>query len=202
VAAPRRVVYAIGDSLIGIDAAAGQPLFHLRGMLGDGIYLKAQGVGGQTSAQVLARLERDVLDRTPKPDTCIVLAGVNDIQAAAPAAEIIANLSAIYRRLLDAGVQPIALTIYPFGDNMSWTPAGELTRQHVRDWMHRWLPVELPEVEVVDVEDVLSDLGDPARPRIRADYVDPAGIHTNPAGAAAVARALVERSPTLARAQG
>jgi lysophospholipase L1-like esterase len=201
VAAPR-AVYAIGDSLIGTDAAGTQPLFHLRGMLGDGVYFKAQGVGGQTSAQIRARLQRDVLERTPKPDTCIVLAGVNDIQARRSAAEIIANLTAIYQRLLDTGVRPIALTIYPFGDHMSWTPAGELTRQQVRDWMHRWLPVELPEVEVVDVEDVLGDLSDPARPRIRADYVDPAGIHTNAAGAAAVARALVERSRTLARAQG
>ena len=199
---PRRVVYSIGDSLIGTDASDGQPLFFLRAALGEDVYLKAQGVGGETSAQVLARLHQDVLDRDPKPDACIVLAGINDIQAAVPAAEIIANLSAIYRQLTDAGVKPIALTIYPFGDHVSWTPGGELTRQHVRDWMHRWLPVELPEVEVVDVEDVLGDLSDPARPRMRADYVDRTGLHTNPAGAAAVARALVERSRTLAGSQG
>ena len=44
-----------------------------------------------------------------------MVAGVNDIQAGAPGSEIIVNLDATYRILLGAGVQPIALTIYPFG---------------------------------------------------------------------------------------
>ena len=197
-----RIIYAIGDSLIGNDAARSQPLFHLRSMFGQATYFKAQGIGGETSAQILVRLEPDVLNQIPKPDTCLVLGGVNDIQAGYPAAAIIANLGAIYRKLVHACVQPIAMSIYPFGGHATWTPDGERTRQEVLAWLRHRLPVELPEVEFVDVEDVIGDLRDPSRPRIRAEYVDAAGIHTSPAGAAAVAQALVERTRALARPQG
>ena len=197
-----RVVYGIGDSLMMNENGPATPLSHLRGVLGAGAYLKAQGVGGDTSAQVRARLERDVIDRDPRPDTCIVVAGVNDIQAGTPASEIRANLEAMYRALLDAGMQPVALTIYPFGNHPSWTRGGEAIRQEVRGWMRTGLPTRLPAVEVVDVEDVIADLADRDRPTIRAEYEDGTGLHLNAAGAAAVARAMVERSRSLRGSQG
>ena len=197
-----RVVYAIGDSSIGTDDIPWRPFFHLRGMLGDSVYLKAHGVDGETSAQVLARLERDVIGRHPKPDICIVLAGVNDIQLGASSSSIVANLEATYRALLDAGVHPIALTIYPFGDYIAWTGAGEAVRQEVRAWMQTELPSTLPAVEVIDLEDVIGDLSEKNRPRLRAEYAGDDGLHTNNAGAEVVARALVERSPTLSGRQG
>jgi hypothetical protein len=78
-----------------------------------------------------------------------------------------------------------------------WTPAREASRQEVRAWMHDTLPDTLPEVEVVDVEDVIGDLSDMTRPRLREEYAADGGIHTNAAGAAAVARALVERTRAL-----
>ncbi len=191
-----RVVYAIGDSLM-LDGKPSSPLFHLPELMGGGNYFKSQGIGGDTSWQMLARLERDVLDQDPRPDTCIVLGGINDIQNEASSAAITPNLEAMYRMLLDAGVQPIALTIYPFGDHITWTPAAEATRQEIRAWMHTTLPLILPAVEVVDVEDAIGDLSDKNRPRIRAEYVDEHGIHTVAAGAAAVARALVEQARSL-----
>ncbi|HZO58789.1 MAG TPA: GDSL-type esterase/lipase family protein [Solirubrobacterales bacterium] len=199
---PTRVVYGIGDSLIGKDHWASQPLFHLRAMAGDSVRFKAQGISGDRTAHVAARLDRDVIEQSPKPDVCIVLAGTNDIAWDAPATLITGNLEVIYRKLLDARIQPVAVSIYPFGGPRWWTPALELTRQQVRTWMHRWLPVELPEVEVVDVDDVIADLTDPQRPRIRAEYVDAEGIHLNSAGAAAVASALWTRARALRGIQG
>jgi lysophospholipase L1-like esterase len=196
VTAPR-VVYAIGDSLTGHESGERAPLFHLRDMLGVGVQLKAQGVGGEWSWHVRERVERDVLDMDPKPDTCIVLAGTNDLQNDVPPVLIIGNLEAIYHMLLEGSVHPIAVTIYPFGGHSTWTPAREAARQEVRAWMKTQLPVILPEVEVVDVEDVLGDLSDPGRPRIRAEYAEDFGIHVNSAGAAAVARALVEQTRGL-----
>ena len=197
-----RVVYAIGDSLIGSEYRRGQPLYHFWGAVGDGVTLKAQGVGGDTSAQVLARLERDVIDQTPRPDTCIVLAGINDIQMNAPASTVIANLEAIYRRLLQAGIHVIALSIYPFGSYDAWTSRRERVRQEVLAWMRSGLPATLPAVEVVDVEDVVGDLREPDRPRIKLDYDDGTQLHLNEDGAAAVARALLSRSERLLGLQG
>jgi lysophospholipase L1-like esterase len=195
-------VYAIGDSLIGSDDWQTQPLFHLRELLGGSVDLKARGIEGDSSQDVLARLDRDVIGSDPKPGVCIVLAGINDIQRDAPAALVTGNLEAIYSKLLAARIQPVGLSIYPFGGYHMWTPGFEAVRQQVRTWMHRWLPVQLPEVEVVDVEDVIGDLSDPARPRLRAEFADEWGLHTNAAGAAAVARALVQRSRTLGGLQG
>ncbi len=199
---PNRVVYGIGDSLMINENGPGTPLFHLQAVLGDGAYLKAQGVGGETSAHILARVERDVVDQSPRPDTCVVLAGVNDIQAGARSSTIVANLEATYRILLGAGVHPIALTIYPFGGFPNWTRDGEAVRQEVREWMKTALPARLAAVEVVDVEDVIGDLTDKDRPRIRAEYVDHTGLHTSSAGAAAVAQALVDRTQSFGSSQG
>jgi lysophospholipase L1-like esterase len=195
--AANTLVYAIGDSLVGSEERPASPLFGLRRRLGNGADVRALGIGGETSAQVLARLDRDVIDQRPRPDICIVLAGVNDIQAGASSTSIVANLEGIYRKLLDAGLQPVAMTIYPFGNHHNWTPAGEATRQEVRMWMRTGLPSTLPAVDVVDVEDVLGDLTDRDRPTIRADYDDGTQLHLNNRGAARVAWALVRRSRSL-----
>ena len=188
--------------MIGTGEKRFQPFFYLRERFGDSARFESRGIDGATSGYVLERLEADVLSRTPKPDTCVVLAGINDIQLGLPAEQIIANLQQIYGRLLAAGVRPVAVTIYPFGGYAAWTPAGEAARQRVRSWMHRWLPLEYPEVEVVDVEALVGDLSDPARPRMRADYVDHEGLHTNRAGGAAVATALVAHTRALGSLQG
>jgi len=191
------LVYGIGDSLIGTENGFGQPLFHLRPMLGDGAVVKAQGVGAETSTEILARLERDVIDHDPKPDTCIVLAGTNDVQVDTPAAAICANLEAMYRGLIDNDVRVIALMIYPFGNHVTWTMDREAIRMEVRDRLRERLPLILPEVDVVDVEDLLADCTDPSRPVIRAEYDDGTGLHLNGAGAMAVAREMTDRSRWL-----
>jgi lysophospholipase L1-like esterase len=196
------VVYSIGDSLIGKDHWSRQPLFHLRAMAGDSVQFKAQGISGNQTAQVAARVERDVIEQVPKPDVCIVLAGTNDIAWDATATQITGNLETVYRKLLDARIQPVALCLYPFGGHGFWTPEYEAVRQAVRTWMHDWLPVHLPGVEVVDVEDVLVDPSSPGRPRIRPEYADRSGMHTNAAGAAAVAQALTARSRALGPLRG
>ena len=190
-----RVVYAIGDSQAGTGGyrpGPAAPLFHLRPMLGDRAVVKAQGVGGETTEQTLARLGRDVIDRSPRPDACIVVAGTNDLQADVPTAATIANLETIYGRLLDKDVRVVALTVYPFGNHYMWTPAREAARRHVLEWMRVRVPLSLPEVEVVDVEDVVADRSETGRPVIRPEYDDGTGLHLNEAGAMAVARVLSE----------
>jgi lysophospholipase L1-like esterase len=171
-------------------------------MAGHAVRFEAHGVGADTTWQVLERLDRDVLGDNPKPDVCIVIVGTNDLPAGHPAQAITANLSQIYDKLLAAGIQPLAVPIYPFGGYHLWTPEFEGVRQQVRTWMHRWLPIHLPEVEVIDLEDVLGDLSDPSKPRMRAEYADEWGLHTNAAGAEAVARALLQRSRALSGIQG
>lgn len=70
------------------------------------------GVPGDTTAQIRARVDNVI---ALKPAMCIVEGGANDVvSSAAQADTVVANLVAVYDRLLAAGIQPIALTPTPF----------------------------------------------------------------------------------------
>ncbi len=75
--------------------------------------LKYAGVSGNTTAQMLARINADVI--AERPQWVIVLGGINDINGLATADTITANLGAIYARCRAAGARVIACTIPPFG---------------------------------------------------------------------------------------
>lgn len=69
------------------------------------------GVNGNTTAQMLARLDDDVLSRDP--DTVFVLGGTNDLLRGIDRAETVANLREIVVRSLDAGADVYLGTIPP-----------------------------------------------------------------------------------------
>lgn len=69
------------------------------------------GVSGETSAQILARVDNVIAMR---PGVCVVLAGTNDIGTLTPA-ESIANLGAIYDRLSSADIAVVAVMVTPRG---------------------------------------------------------------------------------------
>ena len=80
-----------------------------------------RGVGGETTEQVLLRLDRDVL--APRPGVVVVQVGVNDLRSLAlfpgREAEIVgrceANLRAIVGRLRERGAVVVVTTIFPVG---------------------------------------------------------------------------------------
>lgn len=65
------------------------------------------GIAGNTTAQMLARIQADVIAYAP--NVCLVMGGTND----ATAANAISNLPLIYARLRAANIEPIACTITP-----------------------------------------------------------------------------------------
>jgi acyl-CoA thioesterase-1 len=74
-------------------------------------YAYNAGINGNTTAQMLARLERDVLSRDP--DTVFILGGTNDLLGGIPPAETIANLRAIVEGSREAGADVYVGTIPP-----------------------------------------------------------------------------------------
>lgn len=68
------------------------------------------GIGGDTTGGMLARIDSDVISKSP--NWCSVMGGINDINALT-AVQIFANLKAIYTRLHAAGIIIIAHTILP-----------------------------------------------------------------------------------------
>jgi len=82
------------------------------------------GVSGDTTAQMLARIQTDVLAYSP--DYCTLFGGVNDIVSSVPYATTIANLTTIISTLLGAGIRPILFTIPPNSGTVG--TGGTLTR--------------------------------------------------------------------------
>jgi lysophospholipase L1-like esterase len=72
------------------------------------------GVSGNTTAQMLARIDADVIALAP--DLCVVLAGTNDVGTAVATATSIANITAMVDRLQSAGIRPVLCTIPPRDD--------------------------------------------------------------------------------------
>jgi lysophospholipase L1-like esterase len=70
------------------------------------------GIAGEGSGEVLARLDRDVLQR--RPDLAVILAGVCDVFRGADPGEIRSNLSTMYARCRAAGIGVLAATILPY----------------------------------------------------------------------------------------
>jgi len=78
--------------------------------------IRNAGIAGQTSAQILARIDSDVIAYSP--EVCILNAGTNDIAAGvstnADYAAVMNNIESMVRRLLRAGILPIVAVPPPF----------------------------------------------------------------------------------------
>lgn len=165
-----------------------------------------RGVGGETSDQILLRLDRDVL--ALKPDIVVLEMGINDLKTIGVfpdrEREIInsfgRNADLILERLRSRKIDVVLLTVFqpakvPLARRMLWSDA---TREAVADFNRRALGMHLPGVTVVDCDGAMA-----AGSRVRSEYALDT-LHLNPAGYAALNR-LVE--PVLVklsreRAQG
>jgi lysophospholipase L1-like esterase len=150
------------------------------------------GIGGNVTAQMLARLTTDVI--TPlsayvgRDRYCIVMGGVND--AANPAdivATATANLAAIYTALLAAGITPIAMTCTPT------TSASSATQ--IANWngINSWLRSYCPAHSII-LCDNISDCLDgsfpvTSTPTWKANHTHD-GVHPTAQGAQAIASSL------------
>jgi lysophospholipase L1-like esterase len=133
------------------------------------------GIGGETTEQILARVDDDVLAQSPQVTT--VLAGTNDVFMGVDAATIQNNLSMIYDKLAFTNVGIIAFTIPPM------LVQDEVKAQTLRDvnaWMRANVESNWPGAKLVDWSEALSWEGDEALPN-PAYVVD--GIHFSEQGA-------------------
>ena len=109
--------------------------------------LKNAGVGSETSTQVLARVDVDVI--AYDPGYCMVLCGTNDPEAGT--ATIKANLEAIYNKLSQAGIYTFFLTMTPL-------PSATATKKGQIIDVNRWLMsfcLEKGDVECIDIFNAL-----------------------------------------------
>jgi acyl-CoA thioesterase I len=149
-------VIAFGDSLTsGVGAAPGQDYPAQLAKLA-GVPVLNKGVPGDTTADALRRLERDVLASDPK--IVIVLLGGNDLLQRLPQKETLANLEEIVTKVQDDGALVVLVGL---GGSMF---TGSYTSAY-RDLARRRGAVLVP--------GILNGILD--RPAMKADQIHPNG---------------------------
>jgi lysophospholipase L1-like esterase len=151
-----------------------------------------EGIGGNTitgenlhpppdSPPGLERLERDVLSHQGITDVVLFM-GTNDIRREARAAQVIAGMQDIIRRVKGRGPRILGVTIIPrhnrppADNNTGWSPA----KTQVRNEVNAWIRTKAPFDAVIDFDKVVRD---PEHP----DLIYPPfncgdGIHPAPRG--------------------
>lgn len=114
----------LGDSITeaGWSNADGYVRVVVAGLKANGISIVPipAGVSGNNSAQLLARLPKDVLDK--KPDWVVVFCGVNDVAHATgslPLAQYKANMTAIVDQAQAANIKVLLLTATVIGEDLT-----------------------------------------------------------------------------------
>lgn len=186
-------VVVLGDSLtapVGDPANAAQDWFATANAEANMQLIANAGIGGETTEQLLARVDTDVLAQAPQFAT--VLGGTNDVFKGVDAATITTNLSLIYDKLAFTNVGIIAFTVPPI------LIQDEVKAQTLRDvnaWMRATVESNWPNAKLVDWSEALSWDGDEALPN-PSFVVD--GIHFSEAGAKAAGEAAAPTFEAIA----
>lgn len=165
-----------------------------------------RGVGGETTAQVLLRLQRDALEL--KPDVAVIQVGINDLKCigvfpdhgASIQAHCVRNIREICERLVAARTRVLLLTVFPVGDvgvarRLVWSEDIERAVEGANRIFQSW---DMEGLRVVDCDAVLKNEG-----RVRRDLYEDT-LHLNADGYAELnallARELRELSVEVAAA--
>lgn len=120
--------------------------------------VKNLGHSGDTTEEMLARFERDVLPFSPR--VLLIMGGVNDYRSGIYGAESVRNLAALRDKCKAHGITPIFLTATPIrpalmAARMTITRPPSNWWEH-RDYINKWI---MQQEFAVDVATVLSDAG-------------------------------------------
>jgi lysophospholipase L1-like esterase len=132
-----------------------------------------EGIGGNTltrenlqpppdSTPGLERLERDVLSHQGVSHV-ILFMGTNDIRREASAAQVIAGMQEVIKRVKARHIKIIGTTIIPrhnappSGTNTGWSPA----KTQIRNEVNQWIRTKAPFDGVIDFDKVIRDPANP-----------------------------------------
>ena len=162
--------------------------------LGDDFEVVNRGVGNQTTAQILMRVESDVAPL--RPAVVVLEAGVNDLKAIAEFPErrdeIVSsceeNLKKIVERCRATGAKIVLVSIFGIGDIALWRwPFWSSEVESAVKQVNRFLPDLIgDQVTLLDADPVLEGGHGRIAPAYQYDF-----LHLTPAGYAALDEQLV-----------
>jgi len=187
--APPITIVCLGDSITGAsDLARYLKWSHILAAMAaaacgpDRVVVHNRGIGGDTSAGMAARLDRDVL--ALHPDVVVLLAGGNDAGQQVARADTAANLAAIAGRISASGARLLGLqyhlVVHPGREAEAWRhlPANnDLLAAAVRE-----VGGELAATDVA--------MAAAARTGPPAELTGPDGVHLSPGGELVYARTV------------
>lgn len=142
---PRSTFIAFGDSITdnGTDYTSNYRRFNAYGFWPWALRLMGQpfdvignaGIGGQVTAQLLNRIDEDVL--VHKPGWVHLLIGTNDVYRDVPAERVKLNIRTLCSRLIDGGARVVLSTLWPRSD-APVTTARRAAHLAVNDWIREY----------------------------------------------------------------
>ncbi len=160
-----------------------------------GIRTVNRGIGGDTSAGLLARFHPDVIQ--PAPEFVLILCGTNDLWWGLPANAILANVFAMAYQAQYAKITPILATPLPFHAEIAQAAAitppadgfdecGAALLRYVGELK---AAADRSEIPCIDLYAPFLD----AAGAVRGDLFLEDGLHANRAGHRVVAEAVINR---------
>lgn len=136
-----------------------------------------KGVSGQTTGEMLARFDRDVLSL--RPCAVHIMGGINDIagvKGVISLAQTEANIAEMVRRAKMARVKVVLAAVPPVGP-LTWSPNAHWTKpiQQLNAWMRSFAAQQ--RIAFVRYDTVLDDGSGATAPGLSVD-----GLHPSPAG--------------------
>jgi lysophospholipase L1-like esterase/negative regulator of genetic competence, sporulation and motility len=123
-------VYCLGNSI----THNGTYEFQLNVLLGSEWYVNNEGINGNITAQMYARLNKDILD-LGDAEYVVVMGGVNDVAKNIHADQIETNLQSIYTTIHNASAKIVAVTITPFKGCAVWSVMKQASLDSVNTWI-------------------------------------------------------------------
>jgi len=77
--------------------------------VGAGAKIVVTGICGELTSEMVKRFHRDVVAARPK--VTVILGGTNDLGSGLPPMHICENLQLMYRSAIDAGIDPVGVTV-------------------------------------------------------------------------------------------
>jgi lysophospholipase L1-like esterase len=182
-----KLVISLGDSLTRGFQSAGRldVLFSetpytdfLAERCGEVVEFINRGVNGDTTAGMVSRFDRDVLES--KPDYMLLLGGANDIGWGIPNENILKNLVSMLRQAQDAGIGPCACTVPPV---IGWDDGNRLRLDLNAALAGHCAAKSIPWVDIY--EPLADSPGGDLRPEFSGD-----GLHLTTDGYRAMADAI------------